>query len=248
MTKLFAQITIIVLVVLAASNSPKALQQNWPAGVQLRGTVLLPDGTPASGADVLVQSTCERTSRRVVTDETGSFTITTFSPDCVDYGFKAQLKREMWLPTGNDVFYVGSNGTSPTLHLEPGRTPDPVVIRMGEQGGEAQLQVHDSATGSYLEAGITLMRRGREREATGMAQFVVSPEEGGSIRLLPVGRYRVEVDRYRCGDKYIWLAEPVRVDFDVTARERQRVVVTLDSRTVDVKSSYDNLAADRCTP
>jgi hypothetical protein len=216
--------------------------------VQLRGTVFLPDGTPAVAANVLVESACDRLLKLVVTDEAGFFALSSFSPDCPDYKFNASLRRDMWLPTGRDVFYVRPNGTSPTIHLEPGVLPDPVIIRLEDRGGEAELRVRDEATGSYLKAGITLMRRGDERKVTGLCSFVIQPGEQGTVVLLPAGRYRVEVDRYQCGDGDISLARSPRTDFVVTAGEHHEVVVQLDTRTVKVRRSYNNPKASPCTP
>jgi hypothetical protein len=162
--------------------------------------------------------------------------------------FKASLRREMLLPTGSDVFYVRPNGTTPTVHLEPGVAPEPVTIRLDAQGGEAELRVLDKATGSYLKAGITLMRTGAERPVTGLVSFVVGAGDSGDVRLLPQGKYRVEVDRYICSDKHISLARPTRLDFVVAAGERRPVVVVLDTRAAKVRASYDNPGASRCTP
>jgi len=251
MAKLLSLLTFSVFA-LAGLSGAQTPRSEPLTGVTMRGTVILPDGSPAIGADVLVQSVCNDgagpIAKRVQTDQTGSFSILSFSPDCADYLFKASLQREMWLLTGSDVFFVRPNGTTPTVHLERGVAPEPVTIRLDGKGGEAELRVLDKATGSYLKANITLMRMGPERRVTGLVLTVVGAGDFGDVRLLPPGKYRVEVNRYNCTGTNISLARPTKLDFVVAAGERRPVVVVLDTRTVKVRASYDNLDASRCTP
>lgn len=242
-------INVFALVGLSGAQIPRA---ELLTGVTMRGTVILPDGSPAIGADVLVERLCNdvegHLTKRVHTDETGSFSIQSFSPDCADYMFSASLRREMWLQTGPDVFYLRPNGTTPTVHLERGVAPALVTIRLEGKGGEADLQVLDRATGSYLKAWIILMRRGPESRVTGSVMTVVDPGDPADVRLLPQGKYRVEVYRYICGGVHISLDKKPRLDFVVAAGERRPVVVVLDTRAVKVRASYDNPDASRCTP
>lgn len=251
MAKLLSLLTFSVLA-LAGLSVAQTPRSELLTGVTMRGTVILPDGSPAIGADVFVESVCMkgegRLGKRVQTDETGSFSILSFSPDCADYLFKASLRRKMWLLTGSDVFYLRPNGTTPTVHLERGVALEPVIIRLEGKGGEAELRVLDKATGTYLGAWITLMRTGPERRVTGLVMFVVGAGDSGDVRLLPPGKYRVEVNRYNCTGTNISLARPAKLDFVVAAGERRTVVVGLDTRTVKVRASYDNPDASRCTP
>jgi hypothetical protein len=235
---------IVAMMAQCTGTATYASHGGWPVGVLLRGTVVLPDGSPAVGASVRIESVCDRNYRIVETDQTGSFEVSSFSPDCRDYKFTAGLKRGMWLPTGNKIFYAQPNGTTPVIHLESGTTPEPVTVRLQARGGEADFRVRDNATRSHLEAGISVSRidsRGR-----GAVSFVVPAE--GSIDLLPPGRYRIEVDRYICRSKQIWLVRKPWLDFGVIAGESHQVVVSFDTRTTKVRSSYDNLRGERCTP
>jgi hypothetical protein len=251
MPKLLSLLTISVFALagLSGAQTPGAAMLT---DVTMRGTVILPDGSPAKRAEVLVQNVCSDgtgyLTKRIQTDESGSFSILSFSPDCADYLFKASLTREMWLLTGSGVFYLHPNGTTPTVHLERGVAPEPVTIRLDSKGGEAELRVLDKASGSYLEANITLMRTGPERHVTGLVSFVVGYGDSGDVRLLPQGKYRVEVHRYICSLKHISLARPPGLDFVVAAGERRPVVVVLDTRAVKVRATYDNPDASRCTP
>lgn len=229
---LLLTLSVFALAGLSGAQAPRA---ELLMGVTLRGTVSLPDGSPAIRADVNVQSMCKGglgiLGKNLQTDETGSFSIPSFSPDCPDYVFKASLRREMWLQTGSDVFYVRPNGTTPTAHIEGGVAPEPVTIRLDAKGGEAEFRVLDKETGSYIRAGITLKRRGPERRVTGWLLTEVGPGDSGNVHLLPEGKYRVEIRRYNCSRKNTWPAKETRVDFVVTAGERRRVVVVLDTRS-----------------
>lgn len=251
MAKLLSLLTISVFALVGLSSA-QTTGAGLLTGVTMRGTVTLPDGSPAIGADVLVQNVCSDgtgyLTKRIQTDETGSFSILSFSPDCADYLFKASLRRGMWLLTGSDVFYVRPNGTPPTVDLERGVATEPVTIRLDSKGGEADLRVLDRATGSYLKAWIILMRRGPESRVTGSVMTVVDPGDPADVRLLPQGKYRVEVYRYICGGVHISLDKKPRLDFVVAAGERRPVVVVLNTRAVKVRASYDNPDASRCTP
>jgi hypothetical protein len=250
MARLFLLLTIFLFVLTELINAqppPAKGLINSP----IRGRVILPDGTPAIRAEVEVLAcTKDRVSlvKLVQTDETGSFSILSFSTDCADYTFKASLKREMWLSTGLDAFYLQPNGTTPFVHLEPGVVPELVTIRLNDQGGEVELRVLDEATGSYLKAGVSLKRTGAKRPNIALVSFVVDPVNLSYVRLLPAGNYRVEVDRYLCGEKHIWLATPIGMDFVIAARERQQVVVTVNTKSLKPSPTYDNHSASRCTP
>lgn len=222
-----------------------------PLGVPLRGMVLFPDGTPAAGAIVKAESDCPKNGFTLVNDAVvtsdGSFMIPSFDDMCARVRFTASYPSEYWLPTGQPMFCLAAAGTSPEVEIGD-RPVDPVSVILGVQGGEVEIRVFDTSSNRFVFGGLYVRPlcgdEGKGRTSMGTA---TAKDGGPSRHLLPAGRYRVQLDQFRCNGKVYFPATPPGVEFEVTAAHLTPAVIRVDLSQVDTKSSYDNVEARRCS-
>jgi hypothetical protein len=221
-------------------------------GVLIEGRVVYPDGSAAGGAHVVAESICTDTSVHLVQERTanpdGKFLIKSFDPTCNKYKFSAAHREALWLPTGDDIFYIEPNGTTPTIELISGQVPAPVLIRLGERGAEVELKVFDEKTQSFIYAGLSIDREPIGNKSFGGGMSTATGDDGSSLTLfLPPGNYIVTVDRYMCHGKNYVSARPPTFTFSIGAGVRQARTLNVNVAKIQAKSSYDNPKAMRCS-
>ena len=248
----FANSLLVCLLILCFDTVVGNNQTKAQTDVFLEGRVLYPDGSAAGGAHVVAESACSDTSVHLVqelsTSPDGRFSLRSFDPDCNKYKFSATHRERLWLPTGDSVFYLKPNGTTPTLELMSGHVPVPVLIRLGERGGEMDLRIFDEKTQSYIYAGFSIYRKPIGKKPFGGGMTTATGDDGSSHTVfLPPGNYVATVDRYLCHDKKYFSALPPTFTFRIRAGVRQARTLKVDIARIKPKASYDNPRAMRCT-
>lgn len=234
----------------AVARPPLAVSQT---GVSMQGRVVYQDGSTAAGAQVVVESACADRNvylvHETLTGPDGSFSLKSYDPDCNRYKFSASHREAFWLPTGDNIFYVVPNGTTPLIELKPGQAPAPVLIRLEQQGGEVELNAFDEATQSYIYAGLGLRReRVGKKSFVGRMSLATGDDGSAHTLFLPPGKYVVKVDRYLCHGKEYFSAKPPTFRFTVEAGMRHALTLRVNVAELLAKSSYDNPKAERCAP
>lgn len=216
----------------------------------ISGKVEYSDGSAAGGARVIAESTC--TNNQLVQETTtkpdGRFSMKAFDPNCNKYKLSASYREAFWLSTGNDIFYLVPNGTTPTIELMPGKPSAPVLIRLEQRGGEVELRVFDEKSQSFVYAGLSIDREPVGNKTFGGGISIATGVDGSLHSLfLPAGKYVAKVERYMCHDKTYFSASPATFKFNVRAGMRQTLTVKVNTAKIQARSSYDNIRAARCS-
>jgi hypothetical protein len=231
----------------------KILEPEGQIGVPMQGRVLYQDGLTRGGARVVVESVCTNTNVHLGEDtRTGSddsFSLKSFDPNCNRYRFSASHREAFWLPTGDNVFYVVPNGTTPLIELKPGQVPAPVLIRLEQQGGEVEIRAFDEATRSNIYAGLSIHREPVGKRTFGGNISIATADDGSSHPLfLPPGNYVAAVEGFRCHGKAYFSAKPPTFRFTIVGGVRDALTLRVNVAELLAQSSYDNPKAERCAP
>lgn len=229
------------------SNESVSAQEGMP----LRGVVLFPTGAPAAGATVNAITACDGPGYRLVSQATtadGTFSIAPFGEDCRRYRFTANKRSDFWLETGEDVFYGGQNGTSPTIDLSSAPAPNPIIVRLGQQGGRVVFRVWDTATNQFIYAELGIEHQPIEHKRLGSMETATGKDGSANRLLLPSGEYVASVITYRCRDKQYWSATQPLFPFNVVARETTERKIVIDVRQIASVKTYANPSGNKCRP
>ena len=217
---------------------------------QIVGSVEYFDGSPAGGALVTAESICtnDHLAWETTSAPDGKFSIKVSDPACNKYKLSASHREAFWLPTGDNIFYLVPNGTTPTVELKSGETHPSVLVRLEQRGGEVDLRVFDEKTQSFVYAGLDIHRE-PESDKTFAGGASIATGLNGSLYsfFLPAGKYVAEVSRYMCRDKDYVSAVPPRFKFEVKAGMRQTLTMKVNIAEIPARSSYDNIKAARCS-
>lgn len=220
-------------------------------GVLIEGRVVYPNGSPAGGAHVEAQTVCANTSTHLVQETTancdGKFSIKSFDPTCNKYKFSVSHRETFYLPTGDNIFYIDTNGATPTIELVSGQVFAPIVLRLEQRGGEVVLSVFDEKTQSFIYAGLSIDREPVANKTFGGGISIATGDDGSSHTLfLPPGDYTVTVDRYMCHGKSYVAARPPIFKFSIKAGMREALTLKVNIAEIETTSSYDNVKAAPC--
>jgi hypothetical protein len=221
-------------------------------GIPIRGRVVYPDGTSASGAKVIVRTLCEgrayTLSRVAITQTDGSFALDSFDPDCIKIRLDASHRERFWLPTGDDVFYSRSNGKPAEIELVPGMIPEPVLIRLDQRGGEIEFRVWNETVSQNIHANVYVERLPVDGKTFGSMSAATGDQGESDTLFLPPGEYQFSVNLFTCqGHVYVPVVPP-RTRAVVRAAEHKAIVLSIDSQKMDVSRSSDNPKGKRCKP
>jgi hypothetical protein len=226
--------------------------EGFPRGIPLRGRVLYPDGSPASGANVRAETICRDSSVHfvadAVTDLDGGFVVASFDPFCGEVRFTAEYRSAFWLRTGEQVFYAGQNGTTPEIDLKSGMPPEPVTIRLEARGGAVELRVWDEATRRFIQAGLIIGRSLTEGRPGGGMSIATGKDGSSHTLFLPIGIYTVSLWYYPCGIKTYFASEKPEDTFEIVPTERISKTLTVNTFELGASSSYDNPGGEKCRP
>jgi hypothetical protein len=204
----------------------------------LAGKVLFPDGTPVADARVTATTDCQtyhagyRLVRFATTSLDGTFSMAAFGEDCQRYRFTADKRDDFWLRTGDDVFYGGSNGTSPVLDLSLASASQPVTILLGARGGKVDIQVWDNATKRFIYALVSIEHKPVEGKKFGSEDIATGKDGSADTLFLPAGDYTASVEQFQCRDKIFWAITPPVFTFTAVGGERSVLKVSIDVRSI----------------
>jgi hypothetical protein len=217
---------------------------------QIVGRVEYIDGSAAAGALVSAESTCTNThlARETTSAPDGSFSIKAPDPTCNKYRLSASHREAFWLPTGDNIFYLVPNGTTPTVELKSGQTHPSVLLRLEQRGGEVDLRVFDEKTQSFVYAGLDIHQEPERNKTFAGSVSSATDLNGSGYRIfLPAGNYVATVANYMCHGKNYFSAVPPRLEFEIKAGIRQTLTMKIDIAKIPARSSYDNTKAARCS-
>ena len=227
----------------------------------LRGTVSFPDGTPVPGATVTATTVCDSGEagvslvKKATTTPEATFSIAAFGEGCHQYRLTANKREDFWLETGDShsrsgaaaAFYVGPNGTSPTVDLPSATSsPQPITIVLGLRGGWVDIRVWDTAASRFIYAELLIERKPIEGKKFGSVQIATGKDGSADTLLLPPAEYVASVLQYQCGTKEYWAAVPPQFPFEVTAGNKQEPKIELDIRTMKSSKTYANPHGKKC--
>ena len=217
---------------------------------EIVGRVEYSDGTVSGGALVSAVSICTNNGlvRETTSAPDGSFSIKAPDPTCNKYRLSASHREAFWLPTGDNIFYLVPNGTTPTVELKSGQTDPSVLLRLVQRGGELDLRVFDEKTQSFIYAGLDIHREPELNKVFAGSVSIATDLNGSGYRLfLPAGKYVATVGRYMCHDKTYSSAVPPRFEFEIKAGLRQTLTMKVNIAEIPSRSSYDNIKAAPCS-
>jgi hypothetical protein len=245
--------------------------QEQPTGPYIEGRVVLPDGRPAAGARVFSSAVDCTSRSRVDGASSGRFLGETIANANGGFRFHIQremkvggrtfllpsykgcdtllvwasLEEDLWLPTWRESFYREGEyrGRFEKLELVDGlpRHNYPLTVTLSTRGAGLSIEVWDSATERNVEALISLSRHDCSPDPCGLIQFSVRADGKPYTHLVPEGHYRVELRRFLCGDREIFIAEDsIFLKVYLSAGERRSVRLEFDSSAVDALESYSN--------
>jgi len=219
-----------------------------PVGLPLDGIVVYPDGSAAEGATVRATSFCDESRihlvDKTIAGEGGHFSIASFDPDCGRVRFTAAYAEEYWLETGGQSFLQFENGVSPVVESRDFATVERIVVQLGHRGGVAMFSVWDEDTQRPIHGGLSI------RSANESIQPILSIATGDSGEmhpvLLPTGEYEVNLFRFSCEGKSLFVKPGPGLQVTVTEGIHESVRLSVAVTTLEVESSYDNPKAQRC--
>jgi hypothetical protein len=239
----------LVLLLAAFAAGQHAVPRSSSGGIS--GVVRYPDGTLSEGATVFATTDCKNMSYNLVQEvktlADGSFYVPAFlGADCKRVQLSAKKIEDLWLKTGNDVFYEGDNGTTPVVEASRSGSPTTTEIILGNRGGSVSFRVWDTASHRFIYAELHVKRMPVPGAVFGSMQIATGRDGSPDILLLPAGQYEISVEQFSCREATYFAANPPTEPLTVTAGERLAKDIYVDVRLIKPMKSYDNPRGRPC--
>ncbi len=180
--------------------------------------------------------------------EDGTFSIPPFGENCRRYQFSANKRSDFWMETGEDNLNGGLNGTSPAIDLSSTSDPNPVTIKLGQQGGRVDFQVWDIATKHFIYAMLSLKHQPVAGKTFGSEMFATGKDGAADTLLLPPGEYLVSIDSYQCRDRQYIPAAQMCFPLSVASGRQQQKEYRIDVRLIKASRALGTPYGRKCKP